>query len=748
MALLLCLTSDAQTGLNAQQHAITIQKATEGIKIDGVLNEPTWLAAGYAGKFMQHFPSDTLVARSQTVAKITFDDQNLYVSAVCMQPAKYTVQTLKRDYPLSSSDVFSVMIDPFGDRLNGFLFAVTPYGIQKEGQIFNGNEINADWDNKWTCAAKRYPDRWVVEMAIPFKSLRYKVLEGKNVWNMNFIRRNATEFERSSWVPVGRNFTLEDINFTGQVAWSQPPPKSNSNVILIPYALTAVNRNFLDANQKNPVADYNAGLDAKIAVTPSLNLDLTLNADFAQADVDQQVTDLSRFELFFPERRQFFIENNDLFGGFGAAFNEVRPFFSRRIGLSENEQTFATRKIPIIAGARLSGRINKDWRIGLLNTQMASAKADSLPAANYMVAAIQRGVLKRSNIAALFVNKNNFLNSQSAKGIEQYNRVGGLEFNYSSDSGEWVGKAFVHKSFQPRKLNDQGTAGLEMGYITSKWVVSPALYYIGKNFKAETGYVPRAGILQHPMFTQYYFYPKGRMGKLINNIYIANDYSVTYDLKEKRTTDWYNSLIYNIQFSNTATISGTIIRQDYTWLFSDFDPTNKYEPGKRLLPKGSDYRYISSRIAFKTDNRKLFTLAASFNTGQYFNGKIRRLITSLAYRCQPYGVFSLEADYTRIRLPEGFSQADFLILGSKSEITFSKSIFWTTFLQYNNQSNNININSRLQWRFKPMSDLFLVYTDNYYAENNIGNNQPPVPVAAFGKKNKAFVLKFNYWFNL
>jgi Domain of unknown function (DUF5916) len=742
LTLLMYLTSDAQTGLHTQ-NAISIKKTSGSIKVDGVLNEVDWQLAAPAGKFIQNFPTDTAFANSQTEARICYDAENIYISAICYQPKKYTVRTLKRDFDNTGTDLFAVNIDPFGDRLNGFCFGVNPYGIQKEGQIFNGNAINTDWDNIWQCAVKTMEDRWMVEIAIPFKSLRYKVLEGTNTWYVNFIRNNATQNERSSWIPISRNLLLSDINFTGKLVWSEGLPKIAPNNALIPYVLGEVNKDFSTIPAKSAQTKANAGLDAKIGVTASLNLDLTLNPDFAQADVDKQVTDLSRFELFFPERRQFFIENGDLFGSFGSAAGDMNPFFSRRIGLNENSKTELTEKVPIIAGARLSGRINNDWRIGLLNTQTAAFKADSLPSTNFLVAAIQRRVFKRSNIAAIFVNKAGIIDKNTKTDYNRFNRVGGLEFNYASESGTWFAKAFVSSSFQPKKINDQVTAGLEMGHINDKFLVSPAFYYVGKNYNAEAGYVPRTGIIQHPMTFSWFFYPKGNAGKKINYISLGPDYNVVYDNFLKKFTDWESAVYGKILFQNTAEITAALVRWDYTRLFNDFDPTNKYKPGFNVLKAGTAYQYFSNRIGFKTDNRKLLTLEAQSKFGKYFNGNIRSVQSTIAYRWQPYGVFSIDANYTRIRLPQGFNQADFWIIGAKSEITFTKNIFWTSFVQYNNQVNNFNINSRLQWRFKPLSDFFLVYTDNYFAQDDKMLNY-----TALGKKNRAIVLKLNYWLNL
>src|SRR6185503_9963325 len=375
-----------------------IKKATGKITIDGKIDEADWQIASVADHFKQNYPFDSSQANMQTIARATFDDQFLYISAVCYQPSKYTVQSLRRDFPNSSSDVFFITLDPFRDKLNGTYFSCTPYGTQKEALIFTGTggvDNNIDWDNKWYCEATRYEDRFIVEFAIPFKTLRYKLsANGKNEWNINFCRYNHTFNERSSWAPIPRNFRMIDLNFSGKLIWDDAPPSPGKNFSIIPFALAGRSKDFEAGTPGNN--DIEAGFDAKVGITPSLNLDLTVNPDFAQVEVDQQVTNLSRFELFFPERRQFFLENSDLFGTFG--FPNVNPFFSRRIGIGSNVNTGENVRVPIVAGARLSGRINKDWRIGLLNIQTGKSVKFNLPSTNFSTLVMQRRIGLRNNL--------------------------------------------------------------------------------------------------------------------------------------------------------------------------------------------------------------------------------------------------------------------------------------------------------------------------------------------------------------
>jgi len=727
---------------NDEQFVLHIKKATGKIIVDGKQDEPDWLSAIPVTNFIQNYPFDSSLAEKQTVAKAIFDDQFLYVSAVCYQPHKYVVQSLRRDFPNSSSDIFFITIDPFRDKLNGFYFAVTPYGVQKEALIFTGSvgaDNNIDWDNKWYCQATRYEDRFVVEMAIPFKTLRYKLAaNGKNEWDINFCRYTHAFNERSSWAPIPKNFRMIDINFNGKLIWDNAPPSPGKNFSIIPFILGGRSKDFEANTQGNN--DIEAGFDAKIGITPSLNLDLTVNPDFAQVEVDQQVTNLSRFELFFPERRQFFLENNDLFGSFG--FSNVNPFFSRRIGIGSNVNTGENVRVPIRAGLRLSGRINKDWRIGLLNMHTNKSIKFGLPTTNFSVLAVQRRIGLRNSLGFIAVNKDEFHNKASTT---RFNRIAGIDFNMASKNGKATGKFFLHKSISPQNLKGQYAMGSFVQYNSSKAVYDISLENIGINYNADVGYVPRNGYYRSEGSQASVFFPKGRIKKWINNWRIGPDYDIYYGKIDKRVTDWDAGLFFRVTFQNAAELSGALLRWDYTYLFDPFDPTNT---GGMELSAGSSYTYYSNRFSFKSNPRNNFFFSLGSRFGEYFNGRVGQYQTSWSYRMRTFGIVSIDASYTRINLPTPYNKADFWLIGPRAELSFSKSIFFNAFLQYNNQANNFNINARLQWRFKPVSDFFLVYTDNYFASDDPLTMVNGRPASAFMPKNRAIVAKLTYWFNL
>jgi Domain of unknown function (DUF5916)/Carbohydrate family 9 binding domain-like len=735
--LLCCACGWAQEEtVNERKFRCSITKAAGQIKIDGLHNETAWSNCAPISKFNQSFPFDTSLALSKTEVRVLFDDKYLYVAAVCYQPKKYTVQSLRRDFTDGTTDVFLITLDPFRDNLNGFYFSVSPYNVQKEGLISNGNGVNFDWDNKWFSAVKNYEDRYEIEIAIPFKTLRYKITEGDNQWNVNFVRNDLNRNERSGWAAVPRGFRMADLTFSGTLEWKEPPPDPGANFSFIPYTILETNRDKIN-NNKQTLA--NAGFDAKVAITPSLNLDLTLNPDFSQVEVDRQITNLSRFELFFPERRQFFIENNDLFNSFGDG--STNPFFSRRIGIFNNTKTGLAEKVPIIGGARLSGRINKDWRIGFLNMQTDYAKSDSTPSANFSVVTLQRRIFTRSNIALIWANKENIINEKT-KIINRYNRVLGLDMNMASANGFWQGKWYYHQSFQPNQPKSAYSSGTLVEFSKPTFNFELNNYAVGKGYNAEMGFVPRTGFYRSAATANKVIFPKNKkLSKIINSWSVGLDYDVIYSQFDNRITDWDANLLFGIRFQNLAQFSARPFRREYTYLFDDFDPTNKNEPGFLVLKEGSSYYYNTTRITYNSNFRKPFFYNIQARLGEYFNGKIQVATVDVNYRFQPWALVQLSATYNRIRLPQGYNNADFWIIGPRADITFTKSIFWTTFVQYNNQINNININTRFQWRFKPMSDLFIVYTNNMFAETVGADNR-------FQQKNHALVIKLNYWLNL
>ncbi|MGM9508650.1 DUF5916 domain-containing protein [Larkinella sp. GY13] len=721
--LIFCTSLYAQKKNDAYQYHI--RQTTSPVRIDGVMDEPGWLEADTATNFYMVLPMDTSFAHLRTDVKMTYDQQNLYIIAVCyydpnasVRQNRPFVQSLRRDWEFGKNDNFIFFMDPFDDQTNGFTFGANAVGAQWDGLLYEGGKANLSWDNKWYSVVKNYDDRYVFEAAIPFKTIRYK--KGITRWGINFSRQDLRTTEKSSWAPVPRQFPTASLAYTGTIVWDQAPPQAGSNISLIPYALGGLTRDY--ANQKPTSYRRDVGLDAKVAVTSSLNLDLTVNPDFSQVDVDRQVTNLDRFELFFPERRQFFLENGDLFTNFGYA--NIRPFFSRRIGLG----------VPIRFGARLSGKLNKDWRIGLMDMQTGKVDETGLPAQNFAVVALQRRIFSRSNIGAIFINKES-LNydpgaTEAGKPVySRYNRNIGLEYNLASSNNTWTGKVLFMKSFDPQtggKRNHVHAANLL--YSTRKWIIGWQHEYVGSDYTAEVGYVPRRGYIKANPTVSYLFFPKGGKvlshGPQLTSFYIYNE--------SFRQTDNQSVFTYMTTFRSKSVLS-VWAAHDFVRLLQPFDPTNT---GRDTLARGTEHRWNAVGADYISKPQSLFTYLFSGRYGGYFaNGTRLFLSTELGYRFQPYVSLALSATYNDIQLPETKSTTKFWLVGPRVDLTMTNRVFFTTFVQYNEQARNVNLNARFQWRYQPASDLFLVYTDNYLP-------------GSLTVKSRALVLKFTYWWNV
>ncbi len=695
--------------------SLHIQKAVGEITLDGDLSEPSWQSAELATDFVQQFPYDTAAAISHTDVRVTYNDQYFYISAVCWddKAGDYIVQSLKRDFSYPVTDAFGIYIDPFNDKTNGFNFTVSPLGVQREGLLENGGSfgVTTNWDNKWFSEVKDYPDKWIVEIAIPFKTLRFN--GGVDHWRINFSRNNLKCNENSCWFPVPRVFNVSTLAFTGDLIWDAAPRKVGTNVSVIPYLL---GRYTGDYQKQDEQFKPNLGLDAKIGITSSLNLDLTVNPDFSQVEVDRQVTNLSRFSLFFPERRQFFIENSDLFAQNG--FSQIRPFFSRRIGLSSGQA------IPILGGVRLSGKLNQNWRIGVMDMQTEGVGALNLQGQNYTVASIQRKVLERSSIGAMLVSRQGF-NGQTPD-WKDYNRVLGMDYFYNSHNNKLRGKGFYHRSFGPEVGRKESANGVWMNYSDQNFSLHYNHEWVDRNYNAEVGFVPRHQYFRLEPIANIRMYPKKTQILSHGPEAYASWY---WDNESWQSIERQSSLGYRMVMRNRSEFAVTA-KQWYIYLQRAFDPSNT---GATPLPDSVGYAWREYSGSYSSNFRKKLTFNLGGSYGGYFNGERVSFNGSVSYRAQPWGIFSIDFDQNYLVLQD--TTVFLNLISPKVELSFTKSLFFTTFFQFNTQTQNFNINARLQWRFKPMSDLFLVLTDNY-------------GTPGFGVKNRAIVLKLNYWFTL
>ncbi len=697
-------------GINREKYQIHIKMTDQEIKLDGIFDETPWMAAKLAKNFHRVTPTDTGYALAQTVAMVTYNQDNLYVAAICYDPTpgKRPIQSLRRDWSFSSNDNFMFFIDTYNDLTNGFAFGVSEAGVQRDGIESDGDEVAYTWDTKWKSAVKSYDDRWTAEICIPFRSLRY--FDGAEIWGINFGRLDLKTNEKSAWAPMPRQFKHNNLAFAGSLIWEEPLQKAGLGLSLIPYvAGTASVDNQVDRETK---WRGRGGLDAKMILSTSLNLDVTVNPDYSQVEVDQQVTNLDRFELFFPERRQFFLENTDLFANLGNS--GIQPFFSRRIGLNA----------PVMGGGRLSGKLGEHWRIGVMDMQTSSQ--DIVPSTNFAAAVLQRRVFSRSNIVAFLVNKlvTDDKIDPSYSG-QRSNTVAGVEYNMASPDDRWAGKVFYHQAFHAKASHASAAAFGSIRYATKYFTATMDQSWVGTDYEAEVGYIRRKGYLESSPSIEYTFFPA--RSKILTHGPSA-EFTIIFN-PELNMTDRRSQIEYSIGWRNRNELSFKVNEQ-FVKLNRSFDPTNT---NGHKLDSGSEYHWKSAEVSFSSDTRRLFYCTWVSGYGGYFNGTRLTFGTEFNYRVQPYGSISVISNYNEISLPDPYNSAQLFLIGPKLDLTLTDKFFITTFAQYNNQIDNFNLNIRLQWRFAPVSDLFIIYTGNSYTGD-------------FRNKDRGLAMKLSYWF--
>ena len=700
--------------VNTKIYRLPIQKTNEKIKIDGVLDEITWKNTAVADDFFMITPVDTGKATQFSEARMSFDEENLYISIIFFNTTtqgEYVVESLKRDFSFGKNDNFLVAIDPFNNQNTGFVFGLNSYGAQWDGTMFNGRNVDLNWDAKWYSAVQFDEEKWVCEIAIPFKSIRYN--EDISEWGINFSRLDLKASEKSSWAPVPRQFPSVTLAYTGALVWETHPPKQNSNISIIPY----LSNNLSSKNKATTNNDFKVGGDLKYRLTSALNLDVTVNPDFSQSEVDQQVTNLDRFELFFPERRQFFLENADLFSNYG--YSSIRPFFSRRIGLN----------VPIQAGVRLSGNLDENWRIGLMSIQTRKDEELNVAAENFGVFTLQRKVFDRSDISAIFVNKQALGLNEYQNNASEYNRNIGLEYNYFSADNLWNGKLLLLKSLSPIASQQGEVFASHIGYQSTRFNWRVQQEYISGDYSAEVGFIPRKNYIKLEATGGYLYYTKNETPLLSHGPRVGRTYYFDTNFDEKDQTQQFDYL-FNFKDRSAFTLG---IRTQYIELLSDFDPLQTLIA---KLAAGSTHQWNSFIISYDAKPQNRFTYSGELITGGYYdNGKRNAFLGEFGYRFQPYLELSSLVNFNQIELPAPWNTNSFWLLGLKSNLTLTNNIFFSNLFQYNEQLGLWNFNSRFQWRYKPASDIFLVFN----------SNETTVPNLVTGWN---LTLKVNYWINL
>jgi len=706
-----------------EKFQLHINEIKDPINIDGKLDEATWSSAEVGGNFWQKSPFFAEGADPKTEVRLAYDDDNIYIAAKCYQKENIIIQSLKRD-EYWDNDGIAIILDPLNTRTNAFLFGVTAAGAQWDALRSQTGGINDDWSNKWYSDVHVTDEYWSMEMAIPLRILRY----GKDIdqWGMNFVRNHLNESEYHNWTAVPESFWPPNPAFAGNLIWDKPPVPKKGNYNLIPYTTLSVEK----VKDAETSLNFNAGLDARISVTPTLNLDFTLNPDFSQIEVDELVTNLTRFSIFLPEKRTFFLENGDLFAEFG--HGDAAPFFSRRIGLDNKRQT-----VPILYGLRLTGNLNPNLRIGAMNIH--SLKSDNSSAQNQSAFSFQRQI-GRSYVQGLFLNRQGMDGFGILK--SDYGRNASLEGAYASDDGKYFARLGMHRSFKDGYSGKTGFYNAEFEFTNPSWEIEIEHITMQKNYFADMGFIARIenydaerdtiirrGYNQTAAEFGYKIRPIG--GKIARHeIQFENQFVLDSDWSfNERSSNISYELVLRSRAEIGIEFTNSDIKLIYPFSFVDATP----------IP-ADQYKFSFVEIGYNSDDRKMISYNLSGGTGGFYNGTLDQLEFNLQFRVQPWGNFGVGYQWNNLEFPDEYGEETISAFLSKVEIGFNKNLLWTTLFQFVDQEEFLGINSRLQWRFSPMSDVFLVFVDNYDVFNGMGG---PRDVES---NNRALVFKVNYWY--
>ena len=709
------------TLVNAQEFKNLYSTYTDqSIDLDGKDDEEFWNQNSAGEEFWQNFPSDSL-ASQKTEVKIVHNDNYIYAFIKAFNRSnKYGIPSLERDSSVPGNDAVILLFDTYKDGNNAFFFESNPVGLKKDALISEGgDDIDMTWDIKWEVETYIGNGFYQCEFKIPLNSLKFP--DGSKDWRFQVFRADIFTGEFSLWNKVPINQKAFDLGFFGNLIFDNPLGKSKTQITVIPYT-SGINSNDFNSNINHNNISF--GGDAKVTIGNGMNLDLTFNPDFSQVEVDDQIINMTRFEINLPEKRQFFIQNSDLFSGFGDS-RDSRTFFSRRIGVARDKNG-NTIENKITAGLRLSGKISKNTRLGVINMYTNEDPKNNIKANTNSVIALQQKLFSRSNLSLLFINRQN-----TAKNELDYNRVIGVDYNLLSKDAVWDGKFYFHNSFSDLNKTNPFSTGFTLSYNTRNNSIYSKVIRLGEGFESDLGFIRRKGIFKNYFRYQRRFWLKN---KKIRSVNLISSLSYT-DKPENNSlvTDRNYRVGFEFDFNSMARIEVSL-RNDFTQLEDSFNPLRSF--GKNPLPANSDYNYSYLEFEYRNDQRKKISYRLEFNNGDFYNGKRMSLRTQFNYRFEPIFQSSFNLSINKISLPRFYGDGRLILATSKFNLTLNKSLFWMNYFQYSNVSRNFGINSRLQWRFAPLSDLYIVFNDNYLYEDSLIPNL------------RTISFKLSYWLDL
>ena len=723
----------------AQRATVRAIKLTAPLTVDGVLDEAIYTKEAAFGGLIQVAPDAGAPATERSDLWITYDDRNIYLSCRCYEtapPAEWIVNELRRDTGgLRNNEHIGVLFDTFYDRRSGFAFYTNPLGARADYSIVDEGGSNTDWNPVWTSKTGRFDGGWTVEMAIPFKSLRYRAGLDQ-VWGMQIRRSVRHKNEWDYLTPVPRILAgpqaLNRVSAGGTLV-GLDLPETGKNIEVKPYAVARTTTDRVRTPQINNSVGSEFGGDIKYAVTPNLTADLTVNTDFAQVEADEQQVNLTRFSLFFPEKRDFFLEGRGIFdfarggnGAFGGSGGADTPqlFYTRRIGLDNGGV------VPINVGGRLTGKLGK-YAVGLMNIGTSGDAAFKAEPTNFTVVRVKRDVLQRSSIGAMITNR-----SVGASGAGS-NAVYGLDGAFLLSQALTAGAYWAQSQTTGITGEDQSYQG-RLDYSVDNVGAKAEFLAVGRNFDPQVGFRRRSDI--NRSFGEVRFSPRPVNQTVVRKFTgTASGEYVENGRGTVETRVWRGH--FDTEFANSDVV-GFDVTRNYEFLRVHFTPSGA---PAAIAPGGYGFSDATLSYAFGAQRRASGTIRVQ--AGQFYDGTIRSITigpgsTGSSARIAILQRLALEPTFSITRVERPTSSFTTRLARARVDYGFSPLMFASGLVQYNSADRAFSTNLRFRWEYAPGSELFLVYTD----ERDVRDDRYATPTTVRGLKNRALVVKISRLF--
>lgn len=687
--------------------SVRIYRTSRVPVIDGVLNEPEWSHAAVIDDFHQVDPVEFAQPSERTEVLVMYDDNALYIGARLYDddPAGITARVLRQNQPLRADDRFFIHIDPLGNHRSGYLFGVNPNSVRLDGLFVNVNQHQFNWSGIWQAQSRIDGKGWVVEIAIPFKTLSFNPANA--TWRMNFNRYIARKNESISWVSRNRNTDLSTMgNITGITGIQQ-----GMGLDVVPSLSVRRQTDFTTAVGRSKTKP---SVDAYYKVTPSLTASLTVNTDFSGTQVDNRQINLTRFSLFYPEKRSFFLQDADIFR-FGQLDQNGRPFFSRSLGLNPNDGT----EVPIDYGGKLSGRIGR-FDIGALTVRQQGYEGVGPTSA--FVGRVAANVLPESSVGMIFTQGNPYSNLS--------NNVAGVDFHYLNNrlpGGQSLDGEVWYQQSHTEGLTGNDTAagfGIRLPNNTG-WRAGLRALQIGQSFNPALGFVSRAGIREYRSFFGYTIRPdKGPLRTMFSGLQMDHiDYLDNGDIQSETLN--FHLMDFNFNSQNEIHLNYFKRREGLR------DP---FEISTGVILPAALYSWDSFGVSVQTGRQRKLGGGVFFRGGHFYDGTRKRVGTAFGWRPSAHFQTNLRYEVNRVQLPEGNFTTRLLNL--EFDTAFSSTLSWVNLIQYDNVSNSAEFNSRLHWIPRAGREGYIVF-DRILSDNGNGHFYPLTSDAS---------IKFSYTF--